>query len=332
MNPNLTYQSYTETAVEDFGVDTLLNQFKEKQTVDLVINLNINIKESVSNIISNLRSLFSINSLDILSPSKFVIQNKTLFMVCNIDKVNNPFGIINRKIDITIFGLVFDVEQIYRKIEEIYILTNKENFVYWFFKGSNGLQSSSFPLENHYNLKNEYYPFIPNVNEYVDSFLNSTENILIFLGPPGTGKTSLLRNMLTRGDGCCYVTYDDIVMQDDQLYVNFLSNSDANFLVLEDADLLLKDRLHDNNRVMSKILNAADGLVSFENKKMIFTANINDIRQIDEALRRPGRCFDIVKFRSLTYNESLKVAELNNITLGTTPREYSLAEIFKQKT
>lgn len=79
-------------------------------------------------------------------------------------------------------------------------------------------------------------------------------------------------------------------------------------IVVEDADLLLAPRSQGNTR-MSELLNATDGIGSSHTRKIIFTTNLADDRDIDEALIRPGRCYDVVNFRLLTPAEAVAARE-----------------------
>jgi len=51
-----------------------------------------------------------------------------------------------------------------------------------------------------------------------------------------------------------------------------------------------------------------DGLGSVRDKKLIFSTNWPNVRDVDEALLRPGRCFAVVHFRPLTPAEGLALA------------------------
>ena len=79
---------------------------------------------------------------------------------------------------------------------------------------------------------------------------------------------------------------------------------------------------------MFKILNASDGLIKLPNKKMIFTANLADDSQIDPALTRPGRCYDVIHFRELTFEEASAAAKAANIQPPKENRNYTLSELF----
>ena len=252
----------------------------------------------------------------------FVISSNDNNMM-NSFAVNPNFGL-----DLTIYSEYETVKKIYTTLRRKYVSNTPS--VSWLFRDSDGsLQQSEFKLKSPGKIYQEYYPYIPDVETYAKKFLESSANILVLLGPPGTGKTSFIRDMLISLDESALTTYDEGVMESDKLYIRFL-NSGRKFIILEDADTLLLDRERDNNHVMSKILNASDGLVSINDKKFIFTANIVDEDRIDHALTRPGRCYQVLHFRNLT-NEEGEAAAAKIGTELPHDGEISLAEIFNQR-
>ena len=84
--------------------------------------------------------------------------------------------------------------------------------------------------------------------------------------------------------------------------------------------------------MMHKFLNVSDGLISAADKKLVFSTNLPNVRDIDSALLREGRCFDVLQFRPLTRKEALAVVEETKSTreLGD-GQEFTLAEIFKSQ-
>lgn len=170
----------------------------------------------------------------------------------------------------------------------------------------------------------QMYPFLKydSLESYYDSFMKSNSNIIILIGPPGTGKTSFIRGMMNHTGSDAVISYNPSVLENDALFAGFMSNENESlyyeddigseaFMVLEDADLFLNSRT-DGNTMMHRFLNVSDGLVSASNKKLIFSTNLPSINDIDTALTRNGRCFDIINFRSLDYNELVSLNKIFN--------------------
>jgi hypothetical protein len=182
------------------------------------------------------------------------------------------------------------------------------------------------------------YPFIEgNVSDYIDDYINSDASIIVFIGPPGTGKTSLIKEIISRSTRPAHVSYDMKVMNGESLFTEFMT-SDSMFLVMEDADAFLASR-KEGNTMMHRFLNVGDGLISTKGKKIIFSTNLPNIEEIDPALLRPGRCFDVMSSRELTRSEAEAVREELKIPFELEDKEsFSLAEItnkmrtHKQKT
>lgn len=152
------------------------------------------------------------------------------------------------------------------------------------------------------------YPFIEgDVYDYIDDYIESDASILVLIGPPGTGKTSLIKEIITKSGKSAHVTYDPKIMSNESLFTEFMT-SDSAFLIFEDADAFLASRT-EGNTMMHRFLNVGDGLVSTKGKKIIFSTNLPNVTDIDSALIRPGRCFDVASFRSLTSVEAKKVME-----------------------
>lgn len=202
-----------------------------------------------------------------------------------------------------------------------------QNLIEWVY--STRGDEISVPL-NYRPAINAAYPWIKkNLIEYIDDYLNSDASVLILSGPPGTGKTTFIKNLIHRSGGNAKVAYDEAVMMDDGLFAGFIDDS-SRFLVMEDADAFLQSR-NDGNTMMHKFLNVSDGLISAADKKMVFSTNLPKISDIDSALMRPGRCFDVLEFRALTSAEASAVIE--EVGSGNIPDKShcTLAEIFSQQ-
>lgn len=179
-------------------------------------------------------------------------------------------------------------------------------------------------------VKDCLFPFIESgVNNFIQDFLNSKENILILVGPPGTGKTTFIREILYTIGKEVYLSYDMNVLMKDYVFASFVSDMDAGCFVVEDADVLMKKRKDGNNN-MAKFLNVGDGLITID-KKMIFSTNIENINDVDPAIMRPGRCYDVVKFRVLGFEEAKDVVKEYGLPPIEVKQSYTLGEIFNRK-
>ncbi len=123
---------------------------------------------------------------------------------------------------------------------------------------------------------------------------------------------------------------DPGILSKDFVFAQFIEG-EAGVFVIEDADTFLGSR-DDGNDVMHKFLNVGDGLVTTKNKKMIFSTNLPSIRDVDPALIRPGRCFDILNFDTLNDEQATKLAERLEVNLERKDDgKYSIADIFHKQ-
>lgn len=205
-------------------------------------------------------------------------------------------------------------------------LKRAENLIEWVYSPRG--DSISVPLNYRPALKGAY-PWLPkDIHEYIDDYMNSDASVLILLGPPGTGKTTFIKNLIHRSGANAKVTYDEKVMSDDSLFAGFIEG-DEKFLIMEDADTFLASR-EDGNTMMHRFLNVSDGLISAKDKKLVFSTNLPSVRDVDSALMRPGRCFDVVEFRALKRDEAEVVASELGLVLPDGP-EFTLAEMFNEQ-
>jgi len=185
----------------------------------------------------------------------------------------------------------------------------------WNFCNARGvLLSTSFDELAEEALLDEAYPSLgAPVENFIDEYLAARETVLILQGPPGMGKTRLVRAVLAamsrrKGDSAKIMyTADKRALENDEIFVDFITGSHDAF-VIEDADHLLKARTSGNFE-LHRFLGVADGVVRAQSRKVIFTTNLPNINDIDDALLRPGRCFAVKTLRSITLEEALRLAE-----------------------
>jgi hypothetical protein len=183
----------------------------------------------------------------------------------------------------------------------------------WHFHSAHmGLSNVSFEELADPQLLDAAYPTIESgVTAFVQRYLDSRETVLVLQGPPGTGKTRLLRAILAalsrrkRDIAKVLYTADRRTLETDEIYVDFLTGEHDAF-VIEDADHLLGARAN-GNVDLHRFLTVADGVVRAQGRKIIFTTNLHNIGDVDEALIRPGRCFAVLRTRALTIEEATQL-------------------------
>lgn len=218
-----------------------------------------------------------------------------------------------------------------------------------FMGGEDRLKYEKRKLRRNQLSRDEYYPFIEGgLKNFLQGFIEAPDAVSIFIGPPGTGKTSgLLNNFDELGILPIYATGADVAENplfvkkmfelsdkfldefnetDDKkknrshlfqesgwvksLHISLRDEQDEKskkkrfpMLVVEDCDGLLAPK--HTNPLMSTLLNQTDGVESREGRKVMFTTNLKDQNEIDSALVRPGRCYDVQHFRALTVEEAI---------------------------
>ena len=196
---------------------------------------------------------------------------------------------------------------------------------------------SAFPRLDH-DLALHYGADFPAwLSQYRQTLRRCRSGLTIFRGEPGTGKTTLLRHLISnlrRTHRFYYLPTDNHEMITSPKMADFWSSENRRHsglkkvVILEDAESLLMQRSGDNRAALSNVLNVADGLLGeFLNLHLVCTINC-EINQLDPAIIRSGRLLDSWQFRKLTAAEALKLCAAKKIELRDCRDDYSLAEIY----
>lgn len=253
--------------------------------------------------------------------NRFSIENKDTFMVVIVEA---------SIVKITIASIRRNTPEIIEKFESRF--TKSGIKIEWMFSSDGS--SIDIPLNLTKLPCDEMYPFLKGetLDSYYSRFVNSDAPVLLLIGPPGTAKTTFIRGLMNYAQTNAIVTYDQGILEKDYVFSSWIENEDQDFFIIEDSDLLIKSR-ESGNSIVSKFLNVSDGLVSLAGKKMIFSTNLTSTNDIDFALTREGRCFDILEFRHLTKDEAMAVAKRIGIELRNKEKDsYTIAEIYHEKT
>jgi hypothetical protein len=259
------------------------------------------------------------------SSNGFVIEEETLNYI--------KFDVNSNSTTVRAVGDVDFCDDMVEIIEDNFDVVT--SYIEWVYSSDGG--SCNVPLNRDRLPVAEMYPFLKGetLESYYDRYMASSANILLLIGPPGTGKTTFIRGLLAHTSSSAIVTYDAQILEKDGFFARFIED-ESNIMVLEDSDAFLKSR-NDGNTMMHRFLNVGDGLVTTKGKKMVFSTNLPSIRDIDSALVRPGRCFDIITFDTLTVQQANVLANKLEVTLPVKPRgkemeNYSIADVFNQQT
>lgn len=151
--------------------------------------------------------------------------------------------------------------------------------------------------------------YSPEVQRQIHQVAEWAENpdpfgrIVIFAGPPGTGKSFAVRALITVTESVEWVivppnlvprlSSPDMV----QVLTDERSEDGPLGLIIEDADSLLRERVTGNDEnVVSQLLNLGEGITGdLADLRIVMTTNVARL-QIDKALLRKGRLFKFVQF------------------------------------
>lgn len=221
------------------------------------------------------------------------------------------------------------------------LLTNEALFcdITWFFylPGGPGYKQAHITESLNDEIFYQAYPYL-NLEEVASNYLSSDEPILVLVGPPGTGKTRLIRYILiemakklSKNERLeVALTADRQIIESGSIFLSFISQS-YNALVLEDIDYHM-GRREEGNTAMYHLLSVSNGLAvnSFSSKKIILSTNLANTNKVDQALIRPGRCFDILQTRKLTKKEALYFLESSfGITTKLPEGDIALSDLYR---
>ena len=333
------YDSSDMDAIEEIDFTVEASTFLEK--------FSMKSKISRDEFFNTVKELIGTDVLKFINGrSFFTIKGTKMFIRVGIDNIGSftvpsvGYGYLitdeeedtNRfKFSVTIIGTDRDEVLRAKKILYDHLAKNRTSSIVWSFTSSTGeIQKKEIFIGEQPAIVKEFYPWIKEdtIQDFYHNYLRSPESILLLTGIPGTGKTTFIRNMIVENNLNADITYDEKLITSDAFFLDFINDKDKDILVIEDADTLLYDREREKSTVLNKILNISDGLIKNVAKKIIFSTNITDIDMIDPALIRPGRCYDVLDFRKLSYEESLKVVDAKGLDRTIDQREHTLAELF----
>lgn len=168
---------------------------------------------------------------------------------------------------------------------------------------NSNIQSISFDFDN-------YNDDFKEALENTTKFLNQRESgLVVWHGVKGSGKTTAIRALISSVPKKYILVTNAIAAHlAEPDFISFMHEHKDSVFILEDCEQILMHR--EENRfggAIANILNMSDGLMSdIFNVKFLCTFN-TDINNIDEALLRPGRCYNKYEFKELCTEKTEKL-------------------------
>jgi hypothetical protein len=161
--------------------------------------------------------------------------------------------------------------------------------------------------------------YVPAVREALEELCQTHPDpdrgrLLIFHGVPGTGKTYAIRALMRRWrrqENQGGFDFINIVDPD-----NFLENADYYYEIVQDhrfpclfiledsAESLMWEHRAQHGSRIAKLLNLTDGLLA-QGREDFFLVTFNEeVRELDAAVLRPGRCYAKIEFQPFSPEEA----------------------------
>jgi ATPase family associated with various cellular activities (AAA) len=262
-------------------------------------------------------------SISIEELSKFMEENGGTRGVCQYDNefnylwgysfINYNFSKKTNAISITGYLMTPELIEMMKNIETNFVSKSKKDLVFSIVKSSLGLDIKNMGNGSSPLVKDNYNPeVIDDLDSVIECFKKAspTGRICILNGEPGTGKTHLVRSMLSAIDNVYLIVPSNLISALDSpeflpLLLRVKDNHEKPIiLIIEDGDACLVPRKSDNISTITSLLNLSDGILgSIIDIKMIITTNAS-IKDMDQAIMRPGRLCKNIDVNALSYERA----------------------------
>jgi hypothetical protein len=219
----------------------------------------------------------------------------------NLSVFSGSYGLSEKAVE------SFDLDSYRVEVEEDSVV-----MAFW-MAGSHGMtsyeQNLTFP--DLYDMLPQYPDEVGRaVKDLAESSPPKGGNVILFHGPPGTGKTTAIRSLAKAWAET--VTFN-VIVEPDIVFRSFgniyqmmdSSSSKRQVFVIEDSDEMIRaDAADRSGQSLSKLLNLTDGLIGQGMDFTVIITTNEPIERLHPALIRPGRCLADLHFRSLTKAEA----------------------------
>jgi hypothetical protein len=156
------------------------------------------------------------------------------------------------------------------------------------------------------------------LKQLMDAQTPGAGSLLLWHGPPGTGKSHALRAVARRWHEWCsthYITDPENFLGAGTGYLMEVAvahdERDSHgqprwrLIVLEDAgELISSSARSQSGQALSRLLNVADGLLGQGGRSLLLITTNEPVGRLHPAVRRPGRCWAQVEFGALPVTDA----------------------------
>lgn len=213
-------------------------------------------------------------------------------------------------------------------IDVLFIPDSEKNF-YMIAQGASGLYKHKTTFNN-IEIKDDRYDLYYGESFPKEKIMNFVkedhpESLLLLHGVPGSGKSNLIKNLITECDNdVIYIPPSMVSVISQPSFVSFMLENRGCILLIEDAEEILSV---DRNSGTQNILGMTDGFLRDCMKMRIICTFNCDLKKIDPALTRKGRLYFEYHFGKLSIKDCERLAEHCNLNVKV-ECEMTLAEIF----
>lgn len=204
---------------------------------------------------------------------------------------------------------VDELEKFVEMVLQFYVAPDGEENTYWRICSANGgyyLEKGHSRCPSSFDVNKLYNDSFVKEDKKISDFIERDEEsgLIILHGEKGTGKSTYIKHLINAHPDkkFVYVPSNLVNLLGDPAFGSFLTTLNNHIIILEDCENVIADRksnILSYGSAVSLLLNMTDGILADDlNIKFICTFN-DDMKNIDPALLRKGRCVSKYEFGPL---------------------------------